>query len=161
MLAEPPATTAISFSPPGVRTLPAISGGNRLCICRGWLSSLIFHSSFISFTLPFVRLFSFRCHAVRGGSPPSVSQSAFGVCAYGAATHGAAAANATTAASHRRYIEVLLSRATLRPTANAVKTFRERLPFSQDQTVRPRAERLEPQAGAVVVAHCETTPVDS
>src|SRR3989454_8740875 len=139
MLSETPATTAISFSPPGVRTLPAISGGKGLCICHGWLSSLIFHSSFISFTLPFVRLVSFRCHAVRCGSPPSVSQSAFGVCAHGAAIHGAAAANATTAASHRRYIEGLLSRATPRPTANAVKTFRERLPFSQVHTGRQRA----------------------
>src|SRR5437867_3925345 len=109
MLSETPATTATSLSPLGVLTLPAMSGGKRLCICRGWLSSLTFHSSFISFTLSFVRIVSFRCHAVRCGSPPSVSQSVFWVCAPGAAIHVAAAPYATIAASHRRFIRALPS----------------------------------------------------
>src|SRR2546428_1839737 len=109
MMSDTPATTAISLSPSRVLTLPAMSGGKRLCICRGWLSSLIFHSSFISFPLSFVRIVSFRCQAVRCGSPPSVSQSAFWVCAPGAAIHVAAAPYATIAPSHRRFMRALPS----------------------------------------------------
>src|SRR5262245_48387540 len=104
-LSDTPATTAISFSPAGVLTLPAMSGGNRLCICRVWLSSLIFQSSFMSFTVVFVRMVSCRCHAVRCGSPPSVSQSAFWVCARGTAI----APSASNTARHRRFISGLLS----------------------------------------------------
>ena len=39
----------ISRGPAGVCTSPTMSGGKRLCICRGWLSSCSFHSSFMFF----------------------------------------------------------------------------------------------------------------
>src|SRR5918994_826242 len=80
MLSETPATTAICLCPLAVVALPTISGGNSECICRGSLSSLIFHSSFMSLTLPVVRIVSFCCQAVRRESAPSVSQFA-GACA--------------------------------------------------------------------------------
>ena len=53
-----------------------MSGGKSACISRGSLSVLYFHKSFIPFTLDTFRMCSFFCHAVRCGSPPSVSQSA-------------------------------------------------------------------------------------
>src|SRR6187551_3345828 len=89
---------AISLSPDGVLTLPAINGGNRLCICRDWLSVWIFHNNCTPLTLSFVRIVSLRCHDVRCASPPSVSQSAFRLaCAPGTAVVHAAAAHNTAA----------------------------------------------------------------
>ena len=67
---------AICFTPAGVLTRSMMSGGNSECICRGSLSSLSFHCSFISFTLDGFRIFSSFCQAVRWELPPSVSQSA-------------------------------------------------------------------------------------
>ena len=57
-------------------TRPAISSGNSECIWRTSLSSLVFHSSFMSLTLSVLRIFSSFCQAVRWTLPPSVSQSA-------------------------------------------------------------------------------------
>src|SRR6266545_7242920 len=107
MLSDTPATTAISFVPDAVATLLVISGGKSECICRGWLSNWVFHSSFMSLTFVLLRIVSLRCHAVRCGSPPSVSQSAFFCCASGATVHAPAAPSATRPASNRRDIEVL------------------------------------------------------
>src|SRR5687768_15572119 len=76
MLSEMPATIATCFGPAAVNTRPTISGGNSACISRGSLSVLYFHSSCIPFTFDTLRMCSFFCHAVRCGSPPSVSQSA-------------------------------------------------------------------------------------
>ena len=105
MLSDTPATIAISFGPAAVVTLPAMSGGNSECIWRGWLATLTFHSSFMSLTLSLLRIVSLRCHAVRCGSPPSVSQSAFfGACAEGSIAHIAAAAMAAKPASTRRFM---------------------------------------------------------
>src|SRR5262245_39126922 len=104
MLSDTPATIAISFVPSAVVTFPAISGGNSECICRGSLFNLIFHSSFMSLTLDLFRIVSLRCHAVRCGSPPSVSQSAFFCCALGVTIQTIAAPSATRPASNRRVI---------------------------------------------------------
>src|SRR5262249_11705839 len=76
MLSETPVTITICLGPFAVETRPTTSAGNRLCSSRGWLSSLIFHSSFMSLTLAAVIMRSSRCQAVRCESPPSVSQSA-------------------------------------------------------------------------------------
>src|SRR5215813_10422218 len=76
MLSETPVTITICLGPLAVLTRPTIRAGNRLCIWRGWLSSLIFHSSFTFLTLAVVRICSSCCQAVRRGLPPSVSQSA-------------------------------------------------------------------------------------
>src|SRR3982751_4058884 len=105
MLSETPATIAISFTPSAVATLPAISGGNSECICRGWLTSLIFQSSFMSLTFVLFRIVSLRCHAVRCGSPPSVNQSAFFCCALGATIQVIAAASPARPAINRRVID--------------------------------------------------------
>ena len=69
-----PATTAISFGPSAVVTSLTISGGKRLCIWRGWLSSCSFQASFMFLTLSLVMSVSLRCQAFFCGSPPSVSQ---------------------------------------------------------------------------------------
>jgi hypothetical protein len=69
---EIPATIAISRAPRAVVTRSAISGEKRLCISRGWLSSLTFHSSFMSLTLAGVKTFSSLIQPVRPGSLPSV-----------------------------------------------------------------------------------------
>src|SRR5262245_5531722 len=76
MLSEDPAVMANCLGPSGIITRSMIKGGNRECMTRGWLSSLSFQRSFISFTLERVRIFSSFCQAVRCGLPPSVSQSA-------------------------------------------------------------------------------------
>src|SRR5262245_12121785 len=76
MLSETPVTITICLGPLAVLTRPTTSAGKRLCNSRGWLSSLIFHSSVILLTLAVVSVVSFRCQAVRCGLPPSVSQSA-------------------------------------------------------------------------------------
>ena len=52
-----------------------MSGANRLCIARGVLSSLIFHSSFDVPTLALVKIFSSRTQPVRPLSTPSVRKS--------------------------------------------------------------------------------------
>src|SRR5512138_1368354 len=108
-LSDTPATTAISFGPEPVLTLPAINGGKRLCIWRGWLSVWIFQRSFMSLTLSVVRIVSLRCQAVRWGSPPSVNQSALrGACAPGVvAVQAAAAQSARLAERNRRFISGL------------------------------------------------------
>ena len=62
-----PATTAISRAPRAVVTRSAISGEKRLCISRGLLSSLTFHSSFMSLTLAVVKTFSSFIQPVRAG----------------------------------------------------------------------------------------------
>ena len=62
-----------------------MSGGKSACISRGSLSVLYFHSSFIPFTFETFRMCSFFCHAVRCGSPPSVSQSAIATVHFGEA----------------------------------------------------------------------------
>src|SRR5262245_56981390 len=76
MLSDTPVTITICLGPLAVLTRPTTSAGSRLCISRGWLSSLSFHSSFMSLTLAVVSAVSFCCQAVRCGLPPSVSQSA-------------------------------------------------------------------------------------
>src|SRR5947208_2959505 len=105
MLSDTPATIAISFTPSAVVTLPAISGGNSECICRGSFFSLIFHSSFMSLTFVLFRILSLRCHAVRCGSPPSVNQSAFFCCAVGVTIEISAAPSPARPASNRRVID--------------------------------------------------------
>ena len=103
MLSEIPATTAISRGPCGVCTSLAMSGGNRLCSCRGLLSVCRVHNSFMFLTVEGLRIVSFLCHDVRCGSPPSVSQLAFlGLCAPGATGNKAAAHIATAAAATLR-----------------------------------------------------------
>src|SRR5215475_12872777 len=76
MLSVTPVTITICLGPLAVEARPTTRAGSRLCIWRGSLSSLIFHSSFMSLTLAVLRIFSSRCQAVRCGLPPSVSQSA-------------------------------------------------------------------------------------
>src|SRR5215470_3947008 len=76
MLSETPVTITICLGPVLVSTPPTTSAGNKLCISRGWLSSLSFQRSFMSLTLAVVSVVSFCCQAVRCGLPPSVSQSA-------------------------------------------------------------------------------------
>ena len=61
-----------SRAPRAVVTRSAISGEKRLCISRGLLSSLTFHSSFMSLTLASVKTFSSFIQPVRPGSLPSV-----------------------------------------------------------------------------------------
>ena len=77
MLSETPATTPISRAPADVCTSETMSGGKRLWSCRAWLSSCSVHSSFMFFALDGVMNVSLRCHDVRCGSAPSVSQFAF------------------------------------------------------------------------------------
>jgi hypothetical protein len=50
-------------------------GANRLCIARGVLSSVTFHSSAVRATLAVVKIFSSRTHPVRALSTPSVRKS--------------------------------------------------------------------------------------
>ncbi len=69
---EMPAKIASSRAPRAVVTPDTVSGANRLCICRGVLLTLIFHSSFIEPTLAVVKTFSFFNHPVRPLSTPSV-----------------------------------------------------------------------------------------
>src|SRR5262245_31363864 len=76
MLSETPVTLTICVGPLLVSTRPTTSAGNRLCIWRASLSSLIFQSSFMSLALAVVRIFSSCCQAVRCTLPPSVNQSA-------------------------------------------------------------------------------------
>src|SRR5215470_18882914 len=76
MLSDTPVTITICLGPLAVETRPTTSAGNRLCSSRAWLSSLIFHSSFMSLALAVVIMRSSRCQAVRCESPPSVNQSA-------------------------------------------------------------------------------------
>src|SRR6266567_7933499 len=72
MSSETPATIRTSFFPPAVFTPVAISGGNRLCISRGTLSSFVFHRSFILRTLSTLKDLSPWSHPVRPVSPPSI-----------------------------------------------------------------------------------------
>ena len=68
-----------------------ISGANRLCIWRGWLSSFTFQINVMSLTVAGLIRVSLRCHDVRCGSPPSVSQFARRpVCACGPVSNAAA-----------------------------------------------------------------------
>src|SRR5947208_304145 len=97
MLSETPATIAISRVAFDVCTSGTIKGANRLCNCRGTLSSLIFHNSFMSLTVVGLRIVSFFCHDVRAGSPPSVNQPALSaICARGATVHRVVAQRAQT-----------------------------------------------------------------
>ena len=70
-----PAGTAMSRTPCGVLTRSAMSGAKRLCISRGVLGSLIFHSSFMLPTFEVVKIFSSLTHPVRAASTPSVRKS--------------------------------------------------------------------------------------
>src|SRR4051812_31239371 len=70
-----PATTPNSRVPCAVVTRSAMSGANRLCIARGVLSNLIFHSSFELPTLAGVKIFSSFTQPVRSASTPSVRKS--------------------------------------------------------------------------------------
>ena len=67
-----PANTASSRAPRGVVTPETVTGANRLCICRGVLLILVFHSSFMEPTLAVVKIFSFFSQPVRPLSTPSV-----------------------------------------------------------------------------------------
>ena len=66
-----PATTPISRDAlRRRRRFSAMSGENRLCIARGVLSSLSFHSSFVLPTLAGVKIFSSLTQPVRPLSTP-------------------------------------------------------------------------------------------
>src|SRR6202162_6259380 len=69
---ETPATIRISFVPPLVFTPVAISGGNKLCISRGTLSSFVFQRSLRFRTLFTSKDLSFLSQPVRPLSAPSI-----------------------------------------------------------------------------------------
>ena len=111
MLSETPATIPISLEPAAVCTSDTINGGKRLCSWRAALSSCSVQTSFMFFTLAGVMNFSFRCHDVRCGSAPSVSQFPFawlGPCACGTPVQTAAAHSATAAPIDLRITDGLL-----------------------------------------------------
>jgi hypothetical protein len=117
-LSETPAITAISLGPSFVATSLATSAGSRLCICLGSLSSRTFHASFIDLTLSVVMRRSFRCQAVRCGSPPSVNQCALpgvpcvsGICAPDGRCQTTVHAQQTRHQVTRRWFMTLLLRA--------------------------------------------------
>src|SRR5258708_926974 len=117
MLSETPARMAISRGPADVRTSLTISGGNRLCSCRGALSVCTVHASFMFLTLAGLMSVSCCCHEVRALSAPSISQFALaalcGAWAPGTVVHAAAAHSATAEAQKVRFIglRLLLQRA--------------------------------------------------
>src|SRR4051794_9937360 len=73
---ETPATIRTSFVPLAVFTPVAMSGGKRLCISRGTLSSFVFQRSFIFRTLFTSKDLSSLSHPVRPLSAPSIRYSA-------------------------------------------------------------------------------------